>query len=516
MKLLIVDDETLTRDGLCKAIHWLSLGITEVQQAADGESAISICKEFKPHIVLCDIRMPRMDGIEFGKTLEHMLPETALVFMSGYSDKAYLKAAIHLKVVNYIEKPLDLQEVQDAIVEAKEQVLSRQNNKRIAGLYLDVAEIRLANILTHPMKLPQRELEALALDAKIHQSSQCYVTAYVINARLPQGKSLRQEFLSVIKHHQLQGLSTTVGEALHVYFILESKLLQEEQKRLLQENLVSLFTQWGDVVIGTAAATKPGIESGYHTYEIASRMTTIGFFFPQGTVVSEAFLNSYTLGLQQPEHMGLETYGQHLSHGKKAETFRYLSTLLEEFFMNPKGRREVVIDRYYRHMVVLREAATKAGINATQLFHPRDVPILEQLKSCILVTAAHRLLVNKTEEFFELCTECSLETPVITLIKGYIGTNYSNSTLSVRDVANFANLSVSYLCTVFKNQTGTTITAYLTNYRMEQAKNLLTDGRNRVSDVSLKVGYHDCNYFGKTFRKFTGFTPSQYREQVLP
>ena len=108
MKLLIVDDEELTRTGVISSIDWKSLDIDEVLQADDGINGLEAARIHKPEIILCDVRMPRMDGITMLEKLEQFLPDTVPIFMSGYSDKEYLKAAIKLKAVNYIEKPLNL------------------------------------------------------------------------------------------------------------------------------------------------------------------------------------------------------------------------------------------------------------------------------------------------------------------------------------------------------------------------------------------------------------------------
>lgn len=104
MKLLIVDDEELTRTGLMTSINWASLGIEEIFQADDGLNGLEQARIHKPEIILCDVRMPRMDGITMLERLEKILPDSVPIFMSGYSDKEYLKAAIRLKAVNYIEK----------------------------------------------------------------------------------------------------------------------------------------------------------------------------------------------------------------------------------------------------------------------------------------------------------------------------------------------------------------------------------------------------------------------------
>lgn len=107
------------------------------------------------------------------------------------------------------------------------------------------------------------------------------------------------------------------------------------------------------------------------------------------------------------------------------------------------------------------------------------------------------------------------EHPTIFLIREYISRNYMNETLSVKNISEHVFLSASYVCTFFKNETGQTLNQYLTEYRMERAKQLLADPRYKITDISSRVGYSDGNYFGKSFKKYTGFTPSEYREKML-
>ena len=104
MKLLIVDDEELTRTGVIASIDWKSLGIDEVFQADDGVNGLETARIHKPEIILCDVRMPRMDGITMLERVEKFLPDSVPIFMSGYSDKEYLKAAIKLKAVELYRK----------------------------------------------------------------------------------------------------------------------------------------------------------------------------------------------------------------------------------------------------------------------------------------------------------------------------------------------------------------------------------------------------------------------------
>ena len=124
LNILIVDDEKKTRDGLVKHIPWNKLGNFTLYEAENGLQAIEKAKEIHPDIVISDIRMPKMDGIEFAKQLRELYPQCKIIFFSGYSDKEYLKSAISLKAISYIEKPMDIDEISAVIKETVNQCIS--------------------------------------------------------------------------------------------------------------------------------------------------------------------------------------------------------------------------------------------------------------------------------------------------------------------------------------------------------------------------------------------------------
>ena len=150
MKLLIVDDEELTRTGVISSLDWKSLGIDEILQADDGINGLEAARIHRPEIILCDVRMPRMDGITMLERLETILPDVVPIFMSGYSDKEYLKAAIKLKAVSYIEKPIDPQEIRDAVCEARDLYNQKVRTHRGETLHSLETASRLALLLTAP------------------------------------------------------------------------------------------------------------------------------------------------------------------------------------------------------------------------------------------------------------------------------------------------------------------------------------------------------------------------------
>lgn len=141
--------------------------------------------------------------------------------------------------------------------------------------------------------------------------------------------------------------------------------------------------------------------------------------------------------------------------------------------------------------------------------------IMDIMEGCFSYFMLHELLKEKTENLFADISQTKPENATIYMIRDFISSHYSDSSLSVKDISEYVNLSTSYLCTFFKNGAGVTLNQYITEYRLEKAKQLLADPRYRITDISSAVGYSDGNYFSKSFRKYTGLSPSEFREKAL-
>lgn len=118
MNIIIVEDESIIRKGLAKHIDWKSLGISEIRMAANTKEALDICESYVPDIVVSDISMPGENGIVLCRKLRQAFPEIEIIFVTGYADKEYLKAAIDLHAVRYVEKPINRKDISEAVQEA--------------------------------------------------------------------------------------------------------------------------------------------------------------------------------------------------------------------------------------------------------------------------------------------------------------------------------------------------------------------------------------------------------------
>lgn len=246
MKLLIVDDEELTRTGVISSIDWQSIGIREVLQADDGINGIEVARVHRPDIVLCDVRMPRLDGIAMLERLEEILPDIVPVFMSGYSDKEYLKAAIKLKAVNYIEKPLNPAEIRDAIVEARDLCLEKKRTRQNASIHSMESASRLALLLTQPFAHAKESIDQLIDELSLSVSNTTPFTAIVLKTDTEEEFPLSEAnamFLSVrefLKTFHIDCIFAEKRVQYMVYFCLVPLLEQPFEKALKNFSVVCI------------------------------------------------------------------------------------------------------------------------------------------------------------------------------------------------------------------------------------------------------------------------------------
>ncbi|MBU5480560.1 response regulator transcription factor [Blautia sp. MSJ-19] len=517
MKLLIVDDEELTRTGVISSLDWNSLGITEVLQADDGVHGLETARLCKPEIVLCDVRMPRMDGITMLERLEKFLPDTVPIFMSGYSDKEYLKAAIKLKAVNYIEKPFSLAEIEAAIREARELYIQKVHSRRGETLHSMETASRLALQLTMPYGMNASTIEQLARDLNLTLNGGTYFTAFIAKTSLflesaaPPMTDFYQQFQDFLEPFHMKCIYLEKKMQYLVYFLFSQNEPTARQLQSVSNFLCEHFAEFGRYSMA-CGDTACGISKAYQTYTSAVILLQSSYFFPENTLLTTVELNE-TPDVQNNIFADTPAadFADALSHLDNAAAQTVLQRLYDTFYKNHRFLQNPVKDLYYKLFLCLEDARHQQKIAGSGNVES----IAETIDDCFTFPELHQTLLDKTAEYFEKAESTSQENPTIFLIKDYISKNYMNETLSVKDISTHVFLSTSYVCTFFKSETGQTLNQYLTEYRMEKAKQLLKDARFKISDISSRVGYSDGNYFGKSFKKYSGLSPSEYREQNL-
>ncbi len=533
MRLLIADDENLTREGLLQSIDWPSLGISEILQADDGQNGLALARKSLPDIVLTDVRMPRMSGIEMSERIQQLNPDCPIIFMSGYSDKEYLKAAIKLRAVRYVEKPIDTEELIEAIQEAVRSVSEKQRQNQTYELFQKEAASQLALWLTRPDFTFSSPKPLLNYHALSIGSSTCFSTLILkFHRQLSDFAETDLSFIlqqldALVKKRGFRQVHTLKNEAFLIMHIYGSERISSYVIACLckdihrffthisknnMENTVHSDTLYLQPPYIVAGKTVTGPEKVSLSYRSAVILLQNAFFYPNGSILiqdqeedAKAAPNTDTILEQFPSCL--------LSKDAKSAYMlaqQLYKSLLYQRNMLPTQAKDI----YYKLLMHINTTIYQLKLSVIPGQLVQDSP-MGLVTRCSSLDALSKLLTDKLGEFEELLSHAPSENSTVFLIRDYIEKRFGDNNLSIKEISEHVHLSCSYICTMFKTETGQTLNQYITEYRIEKAKMLLADPRNKITEISSRVGYTDGNYFSKSFKKAVGLSPSEYREREL-
>jgi two-component system response regulator YesN len=521
IKLLIVDDENLTRTGLMSSIEHLSLdGIDEIFTAEDGMDGLRKARSHRPEIILSDVRMPHLNGIDMLNRIRETLPDTVFIFMSGYSDKEYLKAAIRLHAVNYIEKPLDMEEMKKTLQEAIRQAEQIIRNRYAETVQEDLSASRLALCLTLPTHASGRAVDDLSEKyCSRYGSVNLFRSAATVLLHTDEREELHPDFLDslkagfypVMRQMRMHTIAAEKRTGLFVFHFFRKAEFTESTIKLLMESMIpflqpvrSWYLCCGDIV--------SGIKNLYDSYSSAVILLQHSFFYTPCSILVSPDVKGKRNNIS-PSDFSLQIQDA-VRNADEASLAKLSASLKELCAENGELLPRAIQSLYFQLITFILDESRRRQLQGSEQNRAAE-EVYEEISSCFSYQELHECLNRYIRQFLEEVNSHVPENSSVFLIKSYIRQHYADPMLSTKEISEYASLSASYACTVFKNETGQTLNQYLTEFRMEKAKALLDDPRNSISEISSRVGYNDSNYFGKAFRKFTGKSPSEYREDLL-
>lgn len=522
LKILIADDDPFTLEGIVEAIPWSELGIGKVFRASNGSKALEIVRRERPQLLLTDVRMPKMDGIELATAYRELEPNCQIIFISGFSDKQYLKSAIKLRAVSYVEKPIEISDLKDALrlaISQRQPTIGdsiAETNVISAAIPLISSELALA--ITKRQTDPARITELSTL-AGYTFPARMRLQTLIIKIRKMNGLKLKQmEFTANYFFGLVSGLLTesnttgfaAVKDEFHIIVHLYVATGQLDELRdaadRFASNLLDLLPDKEMVflALGKAAIGLNGAEVSYQTAVIA-----LQHMFYNGYSVYEYRENQAPEYSFDPQLVNM--FGEHLSKLEFEQSLRLISSLTFDIKQHKNTLVNHVKEIYFQLLMTLIRSSGDRNI---RLFDNTDSSgfLWNMMNEFDTLSELRDFLVMKVERYASLITEQSPYSGIVNGILQFVHEHYADVHLSIGQISAHTMVTTSYLCNRFKQETGQTINHYITQYRIEKAKELLRDPLRKISDVSISVGYNNGDYFAKCFRKITGSNPSEYRE----
>ncbi len=527
-RIMLADDEGIVIDSM-KFIIEKEFGDTcEVQFAKTGRSVIELAERFRPDIAVMDIHMPGINGIDAMKEIKRFSANTVFIVMSAYDKFDYAKEAIKLGVLEYINKPMDRMKVITVLKQAMTQIDSereKRSNELLIKEKLETVEPIIENGLIYDILFQEHFDEDINSYRTILgiEENYGYMMAIVCGDS-QEGNHMTNAVGSSVK---ISGKYQEIREGVKEFFnckignvmankiavlipCAESKMELNERSALIERarDLVRFLRKKTDISFRIGiGGVKPLRQLGdsYRDALNALIATTGSIAHADDLPLGCDYEDDYPMDLEKPL---FEAVAKGDVNGAVTISNKYA-----DWMCNRAAGGDVMAMRlkvlefslYAEHLMFSNGGQTyrySARNNYLPEIMALETP--EELREWFInkITTATHDVANRREE---------KSTDIIKTAKRYIEENFAND-ISLDDVSNVVNISPYYFSKIFKEESGLNFIEYLTNVRMEKAKELLTSSDLSMKEICSMCGYTDPNYFSRSFKKNVGVTPTEYKE----
>lgn len=540
MKVFLVEDEVIVREGIRKNIDWSREGYEFVGEASDGELAFPMIQKLKPDIVITDIKMPFMNGLELSKLIKREMPWIHIIVLSGYDEFEYAKQSITIGVTDYITKPVTGNELLEAVNRVRTIIEDqKKKDKQFLMMQQDMQEIQIIkrqkffyDFVAGKLSLSEILESSANLDIKL-TSSRYNIILY----KLYEGDEENHNYSKVANEVKKQLNATFSHETSIALFERENEetvlvVMQEEEKtlhssmKLYVDQIVSKVTSdMSDVNLKYFVAIGKEVERLSEiprSYEEACKAFAYRYILSKNQVVDSDKLVNY----QIMQDSGIDISTLDVNKMDKAIVMNFLTCgeeqevehFIEEYFASLGKnsvtsllfRQYIAMDMYF----CCRSLLKQLGISTDILKE-----FGEGLKESSTVFRSVNQMIGYMSQIFHLTIQARNElakgkySMIIKEAREFIHENYSNEDMSLNMIASHVNVSPSHFSNIFSQDMGETFIEYLTKIRMKRAKELLKCTSMKSSEIGYEIGYKDPHYFSFLFKKTQNCSPREYREK---
>ncbi len=533
-KVFLVEDEFVIRDGIKNKIHWEEEGFILVGDESDGELAYPLIVREQPDILITDIKMPFMDGLELSKLLKKDMPQLKIIIISGYSDFGYAQQAIDIGISEYLLKPITSSKLIAAVKNAAAVIEKERKEKEILEQYQQLVYQKQGEkrkdffnaLVSGKMSLSQiiEQEEELGIDM--------VARAFCVLLFQFKGQEEMYEYSNDIVYCEMkmtQALSSFPD--IKVFergmdgwaFILtgENDLRVNQLTRELCNLLIGICEDKAHYFGGIGRVVHR-IRDLQQSYLDANSAFSLRYFESRDQFLSYNDvsnikgqvgnrINVSELDLEKLDRNSLEEF---LKRGTIHDVDGFVDSYFDGFGSN--AMRSTI----FRHYIIMDGYSAIIKFLKTMKY-PREKidnslkrmnSVIEHLSSFEDCSKFYKSILK---EAIELRNKNSQKryAGLIEQAKEYINLKFAMSDLSLDQVASTVNLSPNYFSSLFNQETGMTFIEYLTDIRMEKAKDYLRCSGKKITDIGYLVGYLDSHYFSYIFKKTQNCTPSEYRLQ---
>lgn len=525
--LIIADDEYELRQALIHTVDWESIGFCVVGEAENGIEAIELVEKLEPDLLLTDIKMPFLNGIELARQVRMIRPAMNIAFLSGYDDFSYAQQAIQYNIISYILKPISADELKNEMIKIHNKMDQRVEELikyKAAGVNESFSKEQERDLFLYSILLAekgdgrqgkwQNEVKKQAEEIGMIKGESGHthflvqiVEFFDLNGcnqtdinKINMIQTILSKYVRCITIFFNDRLVTLIAENernIRRYMELFPREIQQFAKRYLNENVIvgmgNLYNELFDTPLGYMEAIE-------------------ALDYAKNEEGGISFLPDYE-SVGPREQNQLESIIDELIRIIKTESEEDVVAFVTRIFSEQTLKNglltsQMVVAIYETiHNLVGKEVADQLFEGKNTFEGQMDRLIQRQSKSEImnLALAARTILADRRKANAELICDD---------VQKIIEAEYTNEQLQLQEVSDRLHVSASYLSTLIKRVSGKSFTTLLTEKRMKVAKEQLLYSSKKILEIALDCGYSDNHYFSYSFKKYFGISPKKMRESV--
>ncbi|RAU96400.1 response regulator [Paenibacillus sp. YN15] len=516
LKALLVDDEQLARDSISRLVNWAGLGLEFLGAAKNGIEALELIRLHRPHIVLTDIKMPVMSGLELIRRARELCPDTVFIVLSGYGEYDYTSEAMQYGVRSYLLKPSNEEKITEVLLEAIAEVGNRERDRRFVARL----QHNLEKVLPH---VKEQFLRDIALTG-VYNKQDCdyFMELFGITDQTFQLILFKYEKeADYIEKFALKNIAEDVFTPERVFLdtIIEDSILvlaaameQEEMNGLLSR-INSVYKQYYRIELFVAVSDRGGFSGIRGMYKQAREILNYRFYFTEGCILT---YGDVVVRDRQKTAPDIPLLTEELASHVKAGNKELAMQRLEELFAQLEGagleRNQMKAYCMELYLALVRQGSDQDVSD----YLPGVVRFQEFTHAAQALECLRQTVQDIAGRNYE--ATASKQVSLVERAKQIVGEQLGNPELSLQWISReVLYVNEDYLGKLFSRESGVRFSQYVLKRRMELAMELLrTRADLKVYDISRISGFpEDAQYFSKVFKKHTGMTPTEYMKAGL-
>lgn len=488
-KLYLLDDEPFILEGLKYIIDWEEYGFNVVGTSSNGEDGFNFIKNEDVDLIITDIMMPKMTGLELISNLKKINHNAKFIVLSAFQEFQYAKEAISMGAENYLTKPIDEDELIQTIEGVKKKIEKIKLEKVDTKIFKNDLILKLICNKNNDGVLDRLRLEGVNLN---------YKNLCVVILEFAEGGNINNHILNYIDNLYYEYCVNLQNQIL---IIMDKESINKDALRNLKDDLSSITNEQIYISRGKYVDS---IDNLNCSYQSAKDIHEYKLVYPNISWIREYKEKSYNL--ENIDYIDFDHLKKLLLNKDNKESLNYI----ESIFSKLKKDENLTVKQ-------IKTKSIEVFLNVYNYFNDSKIikgldlyleKVINSVNLDQIQLELNNMIKHRQSKLEE--TDDSISPIILKLLRN-IEENYSKD-LNLKEISETYNINSIYLGQLFQKETGILFSDYLNNFRVNKAKNLLVETSLKAAEIGELVGYANKNYFYRKFKDIVGITPSEWRK----